>query len=192
MCQWKTLRDPAGRCPPAERLPRGDKAGLAGREALAAARQVLLPCPSRAEPPWELFSLAKDALGARGLRQSSARPPGWAGGPSCSLETGWVRSKNRPLLMRSFIPVHNILPREAMLVSTPCTKQLITELKLLVMNPPKEFFGAARCSCWSRGPGRAERLCGSRFALMRPTSKSSKPLLLRCAFLSRPYLKVLT
>lgn len=64
--------------------------------------------------------------------------------------------------MRSFIPVYNILPCKAMLFSTPFTKQLIIELKLLVMNTPKEVFGTPRGSRWSRGLGRAEDFYGSR------------------------------
>lgn len=83
--------------------------------------------------------------------------------------------------MRSFIPVHNILPCKAMLFSAPFTKQLITELKLLVINPPKEFFlvhrGALAGAEVSAGLKTSTGVSAAApwFPLMQSTSKSSNP-----------------
>lgn len=83
----------------------------------------------------------------RGRSRSTAPEAGGAG--RVLPLVNWVGALRVPSLAHElviFIRVHNILPCKAMLFSTPSTNRLIMELKLLVINPPKDSFLGHRAS----------------------------------------------
>lgn len=104
------------------------------------ARLVALPAAERSLhgdcPPWAGQERQRAALG-----RGSLTGPGTGGeGRVLPLVNGVdaLRDPTLPHELVIFIRVHNILPCKAVLFSTPTAKWLVMELKLLVINPPKD------------------------------------------------------
>lgn len=79
----------------------------------------------------------------RGRSTAPCTAPGTGGAGRVLPLVNWVDDLRDPTLAHELIffiiiRVHNILPCKAVLFSTPSTKRLIIEWKLLAINPPKD------------------------------------------------------